>query len=450
MIFHRGQVTIYIIIGILLIFSIILIFPLFQTSKIDETAGHDPIEMQPVKSNIDQCLENSIIEGIIMIGAQGGYYDLPENSDIVMTQILFDETINTTDDMIVDSDLNIDFAAYYLRNHTTMVPDESNIAKELEDFINISFFECVGESDLIETLNVGNLEDVEITIGQDMIRARLVIPIEYQIGDSIKRTDKFEAAVPFELWPKYDLAKRFIEEQKKDTEFFPLGYLTYLATEEGFSYEQTTFDNKVFLCFLFDENDLFGIYRYCFLLEYPWTREDIGIYESDNLLTQVVQTKDYEKNQQYDCQVGYDCQIDIRVEAQDYSDNTDLFNITNSLISFVPESKDVGNHKVLISADEKTITLDINIDDENRLPILVVIPDFTISQGDLFEYSVSATDPDGDSLIYMDDSALFNIDPRTGEISFTATDVGYYNITISVIDEYSKMDSQVFYLRVNP
>jgi len=54
----------------------------------------------------------------------------------------------------------------------------------------------------------------------------------------------------------------------------------------------------------------------------------------------------------------------------------------------------------------------------------------------LFTYDIDASDPDiGDILTFSDNTALFNIDPNTGLISFTPAQAGVFNIDITVCDD---------------
>ncbi|MCX6710111.1 MAG: hypothetical protein NTV63_04145 [Candidatus Woesearchaeota archaeon] len=82
-------------------------------------------------------------------------------------------------------------------------------------------------------------------------------------------------------------------------------------------------------------------------------------------------------------------------------------------------------------------------------PLINPISSFTINKGDYFIYKVIASDPDGDSLSFTDNSALFTIDNSSGLISFQANDTGTFIITIVISDACSAIH-EIFTLNVIP
>ncbi|MCJ7622055.1 MAG: Ig-like domain-containing protein [Anaerolineaceae bacterium] len=125
-----------------------------------------------------------------------------------------------------------------------------------------------------------------------------------------------------------------------------------------------------------------------------------------------------------------------------YYDNTSMFNINPFIgeIGFTPKNIFVGNHSVNISVtdgdliDSQAVTFVIkNI---NNPPAMEFVFPQTASEGTNFTLQVNATDPDGDQLIYSDDTDIFEINSTTGLIRFTAnsSDIGTHFINITVTD----------------
>jgi hypothetical protein len=80
----RGQITYFIIIGLMLI----LIFSvLFYANKIDskkitreaKVAQEIPLEIQPIKNYVESCLEDELESVVEMVSLQGGYYGVSPN-----------------------------------------------------------------------------------------------------------------------------------------------------------------------------------------------------------------------------------------------------------------------------------------------------------------------------------------------------------------------------------
>lgn len=132
---------------------------------------------------------------------------------------------------------------------------------------------------------------------------------------------------------------------------------------------------------------------------------------------------------------------DIDGDSLIYSDDTDLFDIdaATGLIQFHPTLSDTGSYLIGIIVsdgvltDSTTFTLAVR---QNHAPVISPIGDREIRVAEEFVYQVEAYDPDGDSLGYLDDTELFDIDPISGLIRFSPTqaDIGSYPITVTVFD----------------
>lgn len=84
--------------------------------------------------------------------------------------------------------------------------------------------------------------------------------------------------------------------------------------------------------------------------------------------------------------------------------------------------------------DTQSWTLTVN--NVNRAPVINAIATQQATEDQLFTYTVSASDPDGNTLVYSDNTSLFAIGVLTGTISFTPTqaNVGVHSIRVSVAD----------------
>ncbi|RLE37980.1 hypothetical protein DRJ17_05345, partial [Candidatus Woesearchaeota archaeon] len=134
--------------------------------------------------------------------------------------------------------------------------------------------------------------------------------------------------------------------------------------------------------------------------------------------------------------------------------NINITKINNTLAtaSWIPSNSDVGIHSVTFyvndssgMSDSETITIKVN--NVNDAPSLSAMPEtLNLTEDVAFFYQVNATDADiihGDSLMFDDNTTLFNINQTTGIISFTPnnSDVGVYSVNISVVDTTGSIDS---------
>ncbi len=138
-----------------------------------------------------------------------------------------------------------------------------------------------------------------------------------------------------------------------------------------------------------------------------------------------------------------------------FTDNSPLFDILSSgLISFIPQQGSAGTYdiKIFISdgTEADTAGFKLTIKDTNARPAITAVPDTFAYEDSLYYYKVSAADTDTmDNLVFSDNTALFDISPDSGIISFTPVNnnVGQHNITIYVNDGLL-MDSTSFLLTV--
>lgn len=149
--------------------------------------------------------------------------------------------------------------------------------------------------------------------------------------------------------------------------------------------------------------------------------------------------------------------------ALNFTDNTNLFNITSGtgLINFTPTNAQygeysinitIGNFQCIVYDDSMVFNLTINY--SNHAPILNLSSNFTnLAQSTLFYFNVSnnVTDVDNDPLLFYDNTTLFNINENTGIIAFTPTNsqIGNHSVKISVSDGLAIDDQDIIFSIMN-
>ena len=169
----------------------------------------------------------------------------------------------------------------------------------------------------------------------------------------------------------------------------------------------------------------------------------------------------------------------IQVEATD-EDGDDLYlrvvnrplnaAVVDSELTFTWETaqNDVGEHTLEFQVWDRRVYLRparaadipemtsqevvVTVVDTNYAPTIQPIPDVETQVGETMTLTVQGSDHDGDSLTYSDDTDLFDIDEKTGRISYTPalTDTlpGEYVITITAEDRTELRTSIQFNLTV--
>src|SRR3989344_3686160 len=74
----RGQVTVFIIVGIILLALVATTYFLFSKTLPQEQAL--PLETDKITGLVEDCLVSTAEKGIISLGRQGGYFILPSEA----------------------------------------------------------------------------------------------------------------------------------------------------------------------------------------------------------------------------------------------------------------------------------------------------------------------------------------------------------------------------------
>jgi hypothetical protein len=236
----------------------------------------------------------------------------------------------------------------------------------------------------------------------------------------------------------------------------------------------------------YDDSDLFQIDRNTGKIAFTPTNDDVGDHsiiimvkdESDSmdseLFTLTVKNINDPPILTFTSVVSIDEDeyFTMTVEAEDedvgdpltFSDDTEIFDIDSQTgeISFTPVNEDVGSHSINISVRDsygavtyRTLFLTIrnvndppHIDNAN-IPGLLEIID--LEPGETFELTINVDDVDLDeSLIFSDNTDLFDIDPESGEIIYLAKskDAGSHEVKITVRDSEGETDEIYLNFRI--
>lgn len=129
------------------------------------------------------------------------------------------------------------------------------------------------------------------------------------------------------------------------------------------------------------------------------------------------------------------------------------FTFANNTFSLIANFEDAGNYRLRATVfdgfDAVSAEFALTIANVNRPPVLSPIGSKLLLEDAFFSLDVEAQDPDGDDLIFRDNTTLFEISPFNGVIAFTpkGTEVGNHTVNISVSDG-SLTDYEVVQLRI--
>ncbi|MBI5207291.1 MAG: putative Ig domain-containing protein, partial [Candidatus Firestonebacteria bacterium] len=132
------------------------------------------------------------------------------------------------------------------------------------------------------------------------------------------------------------------------------------------------------------------------------------------------------------------------------------FDTTTHNFSWTPSYSQAGTYSVLFIVSDYSIshseTITITVNNVNRTPLLVPIGNKSINENELLEFTVTASDPDNDTLSYFtgDLPQGASFDTTTHNFSWTPSysQAGTYSV-LFIVSDYSLSHSETITITVN-
>lgn len=191
----RGQITIFIIIAILLVSSVVLFFVLKGNLKIPgKPISPETVEIQ---NFVEECLDDSLEKVVFRIGENGGYYSLGQ---AVSTPVLE--------------------VPYYIKDNKNLMPSKENIENEISKYVSRELVFCLGDFTLFREYNITKGKIVATTkIESERVLVEVNYPLTIIKGESSSKIKKFNSEVPVRLGLVYDAVAEFIVADLKTDDF---------------------------------------------------------------------------------------------------------------------------------------------------------------------------------------------------------------------------------------
>jgi len=226
----KGQVTIFIMIGIIIII-ILIVSLLFLKNRND--LGENLSDTYHITNYVESCLSDSLVSSLKFFGTQGIIYN---NSNIYRNLSYF----------------NIPYFYYLGENRLPSL-------KETEEILAIYsegyFDECMNDFKETNDYRVEFNEDKElmVKINKDYVSTSLRYPIIITKGDFTSNIERFEAEINFNFEEIYNVTNKFIMKHYKYPNFIPIGYMSVLSYEENIEiqYSYLTHDSLIYV-FIFN------------------------------------------------------------------------------------------------------------------------------------------------------------------------------------------------------
>tara|TARA_Y100000310_G_scaffold295459_1_gene326816 strand:+ start:30292 stop:31002 length:711 start_codon:yes stop_codon:yes gene_type:complete len=192
----RGQITVYMIIGIIIVLIIGILLSTTFTSIEDQKKVS--IELQPVQNFVESCLQQTARNGVIFLALQGGYYNIPKQSHQGIP--------------------------YYYANRQDISPDRNTIQNEMANYIDDKISNCLEKHQFVDKITYG-ISTTLVIISNNSVQLNLELPTIIESAESKTSINKYSATVNSNYGQLYDISKEFIRRQMDADEYIELDAL---------------------------------------------------------------------------------------------------------------------------------------------------------------------------------------------------------------------------------
>lgn len=227
----KGQITIFVILGIIIVS--IIVFAIFLRSEIlinlttTEVATIEDLSMESRQNAeaIQECVKSFAKIAIINAGETAGFFDIKSTKF---------EYANTPVYVLFENDQNL-------------MPMKNVLENNLANQLSMQATECANIQSKLK-ISSGRIENVEVDIQSDKISYSVEWPIRFEGEEFSERLSKFYFEIPIRLGTIYDVIDDFIEEQVNEPSTVCLNCLINIAQANNLLIRATPVLNKyVFL-----------------------------------------------------------------------------------------------------------------------------------------------------------------------------------------------------------
>jgi len=203
----RGQIALFMIIALVLAFGIILLYS--QREKLGWGLAGTNSEIRPMEAHVIDCLEKTSMNGVEILGLQGGYIDLPAQS----------------------FDANGSKIAYAYQSRKMLFPSHESIEKQIESYVEKEIPNCVQWEKWPDfRISEGKPNALALMEDESMI-LNLVWPITIEKGNSRYLISKFDKTVNVSAGRMYKAAYGIVNRTYSDPGTVDISYLISLGDE---------------------------------------------------------------------------------------------------------------------------------------------------------------------------------------------------------------------------
>ncbi len=321
----KGQVTIFVLIGILVL---LIVGFIFVANKMTVEQGIEESTQQtvakakePLEEYIDVCLQSVVENGLLTIGLQGGYYSVPLNRFT---------TIYT------------DVPYYYDDGDVSLVPSMDDVEDSLSQYITNNLMNCLGGFETFRemgyTIETG-LMVVDTSIMEDSVSVVLDYPVTLKSETEVKPYEMFVYQYDINLNTVYSVMNTLMTDVITNPYYSPLSLMLELGQEHGFQIDTLTYENSRVFVIQDLETQIQGV-PFIYLFATKTSGENImPVIEMDEIVANV--------GEEFNGEVSaFDREGDVMMYSVEINDIGLAVNPYSGEIEFIPDT--IGEYTVMI------------------------------------------------------------------------------------------------------
>ncbi len=252
---RKAQITIFIILGIVIIISIAGVIYLGKT-KIDSDLSKKYFSQTDVKSQLNlvhesiiNCIDTTTQNALVLIGLQGGYYKSPQGSFHI-------------------GQISI---PYYYKDNLLQMPKRSTITTELEDYTNQNFKYCLEKIKINDfTLDYKNPKTTT-TIEKSKVSFKIDLPItiEKQSNKIKFETNEHPIEQESKLYEIIEIADYITTSHNENPDMICINCVAQMAQEREVYVDMFKFDETTTQILISENKTSEEPYVFEFLNKYP-------------------------------------------------------------------------------------------------------------------------------------------------------------------------------------
>ena len=218
----RGQITLFIIVGVVLVSATFL--TIYYRDNILDLASdlnllkteEVPIEAKGIQDFVLDCIKETTVEGLDLIGRQGGYVEIPKDSIPVGTANIFSNKLTYI--------RGFDTAYWFYQKDNEVdvknIPTISFIEKELEKYVEDNLGNCFDNFSVFEDYNIiHRMAGVNAEISDNEVVVEVDMPLSGGKGDVSFRFYEFNYEMDSYFGKLYDLGSQIAEMEEAESFF---------------------------------------------------------------------------------------------------------------------------------------------------------------------------------------------------------------------------------------